>query len=279
MSSTIPRFLAHFHIPVCTSLRITSNFRLDGDAGGSPETMKTVSTLLPPNRSKTLPILSMATRIVTMFMHDQWRAIVYHQYPGSAAETLEPEWMQDFSHTVFTLYSNSDVWLDQGSWTAQGLGGLVECFGRSPLILLERYEDHSCTSVAGWERVFRTFSLLEELVVHSIPGVELSKVFLGLDAASSGAHEDSSVACLNLRDVSVRGWGTVVTFKAMWECFQRRADRGARPEVLDLRSLYNGNDVTPEERCGFVEDLRQVVCVEDSWLDEEQLEECDSGKR
>ena len=118
------------------------------------------------------------------------------------------------------------------------------------------FEDFSSTPVTVCEGLFQTFSLLEMLVVRGEPSTELSKVFRGLHAAS---HADAlPVACLKLKSVWAEGLGTVATYEAMRECFQHRADRGARLDVLDL-SIHNDKDLTSEERSRFVEDLRKVV--------------------
>ena len=104
-------------------------------------------------------------------------------------------------------------------------------------------------------RRFRRFSLLEVLIVGRGPTAELSNVFRGLHAVS---HADSPVACLNLKRVSAEGLGTGATYEAMRECFQHRADRGARLAVMDL-SIHNDNNLTSEERNRFVEGLCKVV--------------------
>ncbi|PIL34661.1 hypothetical protein GSI_03441 [Ganoderma sinense ZZ0214-1] len=288
-SSIIPYFLAHLRIPVSTSLRFTSDFHLDADGGGSLDPAgKTLSALLPPNPATTLPILSTTTRLATTFMPGQWRTWAHGQPQtrspsdlgpgpaGSPGRTRTPspsrdQWQSQESLSasfpaVFTLFSKSEMGLAEDPWVGRGLGDLVECFGGSPLTALEVDEHTSagCTSVAGWEGVFRTFSRLEELTLHcSASRVELSTAFLGLHAASAGpgVSEDSlaPVACPRLAHVSADGWGTAATYEAMRRCFRRRAERGAWLEVLHLRHLFDGEDLTAEERRGFVEDLRQVV--------------------
>ncbi|KAM5545716.1 hypothetical protein V8D89_000754 [Ganoderma adspersum] len=239
--SLIPHFLAHLHIPESTFLRVTSDLSPNGDAGGSSDSIRTLSTLLPPNRSQALPILSVATRVIMSLLAQDWSICALKLSPSGIAPIRR---RREYSQAEFVLYLDEGLSLDR--WVAHGLGDLTGCFGGSPLTRLElQAEDH----------IFRTFSLLEELVVGRGRRAELSKVFRGLHAASNA---DSPIACLKLKRVSAEGFGSVVTHEAMRECFQRRADRGACLEVLDLR-MHTDKDLTSEGRSGFIEDLRKVV--------------------
>ena len=249
----IPHFLAHLHIPVSVSLQVTSDLVPDGDPGSSLDPLGTLRTLLPPNRSQALPILSEATEIAMSLLDERWSIRAFKLSPNGIAPMGR---RREYSKANFVLYLDEGLSWDR--WVAQSLGDLTGCFGRSPLTRLEFHAgDHSSTTVTLWETVFRTFSLLEELDVGRGPRAELSKVFLGLHAAS---HADAPVACLKLKRVSADGLGTRATYEAMCECFQSRADRGAPLRVLNLRMLFEeGSGLTSKERNGFVKDLRQVV--------------------
>ena len=249
----IPYFLAHFNIPALETFYVASAFPLEGGGAGlTPNDEKTISTLLPPNRSQALPILSETTRLFTTFVSELWS--IHAECPRGVPDARG---RQEFSAAIFKLsFYTQNVRGSWDPWMARGVGDLAQCFGGSPLTVLDLgAEDHSSATVALWEGVFQTFSLLEVLIVGRGPTAELSNVFRGLHAAS---HADSPVACLNLTRVSAEGLGTVATYEAMGECFRHRADRGARLEVLDL-SMHNDNNLTSEERSRFVEDLRKVV--------------------
>ncbi|PIL34665.1 hypothetical protein GSI_03445 [Ganoderma sinense ZZ0214-1] len=201
--------------------------------------VKGIRGMLPPSRSTTLPILAIATHVEI--------TILYDKYEMRFSQTGSP---------ISTLTAGIDV-SESPSWDPDtGLRDLVECFGRAPLTSLTVGILHPHLVVDAWERVFRTFPLLEDLDIDG--EYEFSQVFLGLHAASSKEHEGSSVACPNLRQVSAVGLGVTEAYEAMRECFQYRADRGARLQVLDLSMLVN-KDLPSETLCGFVADLRQAV--------------------
>ncbi|KAM5545591.1 hypothetical protein V8D89_000629 [Ganoderma adspersum] len=125
----IPYFLAHFNIPATATLFIASEFPLDGAGAGSVNDEKAISTLLPPNRSQALPILSEATRLFTTFVSELWS--IHAECPCGIPNARG---RQEFSNAVFKLesfYSRTG----RGSWDpwmARGLGDLAQCFGGSP---------------------------------------------------------------------------------------------------------------------------------------------------
>ena len=259
------RFLAHLLIPASAHLTVMGDTLRD-DGMGPDTVVHTLGALLPPTRAKTLPILSMATKISAWIMSEQWSTSVTSSIasPGDGGQGAD---------ALFTLFiDDNNIW---DPWMAHGLNDLAECFTGSPLTCLELSGDHSCATVAAWKRVFRTFPLLEELVVGPGRYSELSKVFLGLHVASYDDRSEytPAVACPNLRLVWAGGVGTEGTYAALRECFCYRADKGSRLGVLDLSMLFEGEELTLEQRCGYVEDLRQAVecvLVENNRSDEEQ---------
>ncbi|PIL34659.1 hypothetical protein GSI_03439 [Ganoderma sinense ZZ0214-1] len=256
------QFLAHLLIPASAHLKVAGDFLRRDDSPDS-DTADTLGALLPPNRATVLPVLSTTLRLSAIVAENPRSIDV-----ASSESILPPRGAGEHEkHRVdaqFALHLDGN---DPGQepWMAQCLRDLVECFGASPLTHLDLLWDHSSSDAADWERVFRTFPLLEELIVGSAQYYEAAKVFVGLHAASSEARVDSLViACPNLRQVSLGGVDAVATYEAMRECLQDRADRGARLQVLDLSMVFN-KDLTSETNqtiCGFVEDLRQAVqCV------------------
>ncbi|KAI1793651.1 hypothetical protein LXA43DRAFT_199061 [Ganoderma leucocontextum] len=240
------RFLAHLHLQPSLILSIGGNFQESDAAGVIPGTVNTISAMLPPNCSTTLPILAIATKVDLVIWGNDYE-IGCGNYPG-------------FPYARFALSMDGDP--DWGGFMSQGLVDLVECFGRSPLTHLTVKGDHSHGTVEAWERVFRTFPLLEEVDLGGSSGSEVTDVFRGLHAAST-AHEDSPVACHNLKQLHVAGLGLVETYAAMKECLRYRSDRGVILQVLNLKYLPDAEGLTPQVRRAFVKDLcKAAECIQ-----------------
>ena len=146
---------------------------------------------------------------------------------------------------------------------AQGLADLVESFGSSPLTHLTVKGDQSYATAATWERVFRTFLLLEELEIGSInrwdSASDVSDVFRGLHAASTAGPTDCKVACPNLKAIRVEGISTMATYAAMRDCFRYRGERGVILESLNMESLSDDYEIPSELRREFVQDVSAMV--------------------
>ena len=220
----------------------------------SDNTANTVDAMLPPNRTTTLPALSFATNA-----HVSVRGGEYTIGCGYVRPHLKgPE---NSPRVILKLNTGNRDELWNGAM-GQGLDDLIHAFGPSPLRRLCVSGDRGHGTTDAWERVFRAFPLLEELIVlrerHNTHDV--SDVFLGLHAASA-VHADSTVACPSLRDIRVEGPSTVATYEAMRDCFRYRADRGVVLETLDLEASVGWADVPSPLRHGFVKDICAVVKV------------------
>ncbi|KAI1785628.1 hypothetical protein LXA43DRAFT_1185644 [Ganoderma leucocontextum] len=237
----------------CAVLHVTAALQEPAFDGDSPSDAVSISMMLPPNPSATLPALATATEIKMLI-----KGVAYEIFAVSplciAALKNTPALLAKRA-CAFYLDATDDTQWDR--FITQGLGDLVRCFGHSPLTSLTVEADHSNATAAAWERVFRTFPLLEELAIKGSDDV--STFVLGLHAASSAQH--SPVACTNLKKISLEGLGPVATYEAMRKCFQHRADGGvARLEILDL--VYLSSEVAGEALRRFIEDLHEAVeCV------------------
>ncbi|KAI1788957.1 hypothetical protein LXA43DRAFT_893772 [Ganoderma leucocontextum] len=209
--------------------------------------MISISAMLPPNRSATIPALALVTQIDLAVEGEDYK--IRCEYPNCIAASMGSV------HPPLTLYIDNVPAVTWNSFMAQGLDDIVECYGRSPLTCLTVSGNHGYATVVAWERVFRTFPLLEKLNIGGRTMCSVSKVFLGLHAASSN-HSDSPVACPNLKNVRVEGLGSADTYEAMRECFRYRGDRGAILQALNLVGLF---DVTSELRLAFRNDLFKAV--------------------
>ncbi|PIL34669.1 hypothetical protein GSI_03449 [Ganoderma sinense ZZ0214-1] len=234
------RFLAHLYLQPSVVFEIAIDpFRgplVGGEGNWEPPDIiidaTTIREMLPPNRLATLPLLTVATHVEITDMHSEYCIRCGYGYlvdprTGSPDSVLK----------VNTVY----IWDDpQDGLLTQGLHDLVECFNRAPLTGLKVHAFQLYATVDIWEAVFLAFPLLEELIFDGTEGA--SGIFLGLHAASSRTCDESSVACPKLNRVSAGRLCTAAAFEAMRECFQHRADRGARLQVLDLRrDLWPGN--------------------------------------
>ena len=247
------RFLAHLHLQASVVLDISVMGIVS-----MPRT-PTMTALLPPDRSTTLPGLATATAIRMMICDSEYQVEGVYDDPNST-ESRRPGEQQ---HILLTLSAEPD----NPSWDpclGQGLADLMDCFGQSPLTSLVVRGDHNYGTVPVWEAVFRTFPLLEKLDITSGTGLydDISAVFLALHAVSIGAgtaHTDSDsacapLACPNLKKVCAQGLGTVRTYEAMVECFRYRGERGAALQLLCLE-LGDGEGVTPALRRAYMQSL------------------------
>ncbi|PIL34668.1 hypothetical protein GSI_03448 [Ganoderma sinense ZZ0214-1] len=261
-------FLAHLH------LQPSAIHRIQGEVSCLHGAPKTIHAMLPPNRSATLPALSLATNINMTICGNQYSIGCRH----TKSSVDRPA--GDSPRVLLMLTPSGYDWPWDRSM-AQGLGDLVEAFGSSPLTRLTIRGDQSNSTAAVWERVFRTFPLLEELDLegprHASSNVR--DVFRGLHAASAPHTERESesrctVACPNLRDIRLVGVATPSTYKAMHECLRYRGDRGVVLESLKMKSLadcYRDEDEDEDEddndnngdgdslRRGFIEGVSDVV--------------------
>ena len=210
------RFLAHLHLPPSAHLSIAANIEEP-----SPDTTISLSAMLPPDPSTTIPSLAIATH-VTMVITECCE--VRYKHPNPAA--IPAKSPRDYS--TLTLDLDRHQWRP---YMAQGLDDLVHFFAGSPLTFLMVWGDHTYGTAAAWGKVFRTFPLLEGLEIGGYN--EVAVVFRGLHAASSRPHADSTVACQNLKNVVLRGMGEMETYDAMRECFRWRGDRGVVLKVID----------------------------------------------
>ncbi|KAI1793654.1 hypothetical protein LXA43DRAFT_1059672 [Ganoderma leucocontextum] len=258
------RFLAHLQLHPSVSLRISGDVE-DSQADDDHDfpVATSISAMLPPNHSTTLPALAITTEVRMTMVADYYSMACANPSRADAAK----------EHAILSLSI-----IDDSDWTRpvmmQGLEDLVEGLGRSPLTSLTVDGNHDYGTIDAWERVFRTFPLLQELEIGEKRDV--TNVFLGLHAAST-PFPDGAVACPHLRRIVVDGLSLAATYAALRECFVYRSDRGVVLEVLDLECLFHGEDMTSEARYAFIEDLGRVVeCVrvkvKSSESDEEQQE-------
>ncbi|PIL34691.1 hypothetical protein GSI_03471 [Ganoderma sinense ZZ0214-1] len=237
----ISSFLAHLLLPPSAALFIQGRF--------SDETTNTVDAMLPPNRSTTLPALSLAAN-AHLTIQDGGYTIGC----DDARSRIDIPENSQSPQATFKLAPGNPVsrfWnLNPG--LGQGLDDLVHALGPSPLRRL--CVDGTAGAVAAWERVFRAFPLLEDFTVvdraYYRDARNVTSAFRGLHAASSTAHADpdsdsdsGTVACPNLREIRVEGTGTTEMFQAMRDCFQYRRDRGAILESLDVEGMVGWADV------------------------------------
>ncbi|KAM5545611.1 hypothetical protein V8D89_000649 [Ganoderma adspersum] len=257
------QLLAHLYLQPSAVLNICGYFGRHGSEESSADItpVNNIRAMLPSDHLAALPILAVATYVeMTNTVSDQ----LYIMECGYG-DLIDPE--TDYPEVLATLAALVRFRPEEDP-QMRGLDDLVECFGPAAhLTSLKLYGDKPLAPADTWKSIFRTFPLLEEIDIDGRAKFEVANVFLGLHAASSGASDSdsesgSSVACLNLRQVSVLGLGTVATYEAMGVCFQSRADRGACLQVLNLRRLDDEWHLTFEQHRGFVVALRRAVgCV------------------
>ncbi|KAI1793639.1 hypothetical protein LXA43DRAFT_198580 [Ganoderma leucocontextum] len=274
-------FLAHLHLHPSVALWIEGNFEESDYVDGSPDTVNSVSAMLPPDHIVTLPALSIATTVNMEVWGD-----VYEISCG----TPRTETKKDIPNAILMLTTSGRRGWD--CFMGQGLDDLVNAFGRSPLTRLNVEGDHRHATLDAWTRVFQTFPLLEVLDVRSgepdvqsgepdvqsgepdvqsgEPDVSVETVFLGLHAASIATTQTdpgSSVACPNLKTVNVEGRETVETYEAMLDCFRYRAEKEVSAlETLNLGFVLHPDDVPSDVRRGYIKDLRDVVGYVSRWV-------------
>ncbi|KAI1793636.1 hypothetical protein LXA43DRAFT_198536 [Ganoderma leucocontextum] len=243
----ISRFLAHLHLQPFVVLWMQ---------GRADMVANTIDAMLPPNRFATLPVLGLGTNI-----YMEVRGDLYSIHCGYVRPSVDRP--GDSPRVLLKLHPGYRA----GGWDramARVLDDLVQSFGPSPLTRLNVDGDQSYGTAAAWERVFRTFPLLEELDVNKDcyrDTGDVSVIFHGLHAASV-AHADSGVACPNLKDIRVQGGSTPATYEAMWVCFRYRCERGVLLDSLNVESLLDRDELASTLRRGFIEDMSGVVkCV------------------
>ncbi len=253
-------FLAHLHLRPAVSLRIEGTFKETDYVSDSPDTVNSISAMLPHNHNVTLPALSVATTVNVEVWGDEYKI---------SCGTPRTDTKKDIPNAIFMLTTSGGRGWD--CFMAQGLDDLIISFGQSPITHLNVDGDHTYGTVDAWARVFETFHLLQALNVSGGPDVSVETVFLGLHAASSAltprGSARSSVACPNLKTINVEGMGAVETYKAMVECFRYRAEKDVAPlETLNLGFTANAEDAPSDVRRGYINDLREVVGYVSRWV-------------
>ena len=249
------RFLEHVHIPSSATIYIRANV----DAR-SPDGTFALAGWLPTRHALTLePLATVADLRLCMFAE-----------PGSKSVWIDTERTPEMAVKAcvsmdLPLVSMDGVPHDRAyapSDYGQGsVRELVEFLGRSPLTSLTIagvYPD----AVASWAEVFRTFPLLERLSVDSPWGRDhalgLENMFLGLHAASTttspGILEAPGLACPNLKDITVYGYGNTSAYEAICACVAYRRGRGVVLERLDL-NLFRMDSPPAVCRMWAIEDI------------------------
>ena len=240
------RLLTHLHIPPSAVLSIEADCGIE-DPG-------TIGAMLPPNRSDTLPILSMAAK-VNMVVYDSEYEITCHSVSNHGAVS---EGSPRVRFALSTANSDAPDW---DPFMPHGLADLVECFARAPLMRLTVTGDHTYATANAWETVFRTFAHLEELKICGSTYTHVTPVFQGLLTAST-LHEDLPVACPNLKRIEVEGSGRVETYTVMRDCFRYRGDKGVVLQVLDLTFMPDAEGLTLQLRDALIKDMSKAVeCI------------------
>ncbi|KAM5545693.1 hypothetical protein V8D89_000731 [Ganoderma adspersum] len=174
------RFLAHLQFQPCAVLDICADVPRPGPGPGvaSPNTALSFSAMLPPNPSATLPSLAFATAVCMRI--EGGNCELRYDPPSPIVDS--PDCPSESPYMALFLELHHSQW---GPFMATGLGDVVRTFGRSPLTCLVVEGNHTYGTAAAWERIFRTFPLLEELNVGGHPPSDVAVVFRGLHAAST----------------------------------------------------------------------------------------------
>ena len=261
-------FLAHLHLHPSVALWIEGNFKETDYVNNSPDTVNSISAMLPPgDLCATLPALSLARTVNVEVWGDE-----YEISCGTPRATAK----KDVPNAIFKLTNPGRGW---DRFMAQGLNDLVNAFGRSPLTRLNVDGDHRCGTVDAWARVFLAFPSLEMLDVSGEPHVSVETVFLGLHAASSPSSSHTGVetteteggatgdlACPKLKTVNVEGKGTVEAYEAMLDCLRYRTEKGGVLETLNLGFAAHADDAPSDVRRAYLLDLREVVDYVSRWV-------------
>ncbi|PIL34687.1 hypothetical protein GSI_03467 [Ganoderma sinense ZZ0214-1] len=253
-------FLAHLRLHPSVALWIEGTFKETDYVTHSPDTIHTITALLPPDHNTTLPALSAATTVSMEVWGDE--------YEISCGTPRTETKKKDIPNAMLKLTPNGGRGWDRSM--AQGLDDLINSFGRSPLTRLNVDGDHRYGTVDAWTRVFQTFPLLEILDVSGEPDVSVETVFVGLHAASVIApqtDEGLTIACPKLKTVNVEGaQGTVEMYEAMLDCFRYRAEKEVVLETLNLGFAVHADDAPSDVRRAYIKDLREVVGYVSRWV-------------
>ncbi|KAM5545608.1 hypothetical protein V8D89_000646 [Ganoderma adspersum] len=251
-------FLAHLNLHPSVTLWIEGNFKETDYVNNSPDTVNSISAMLPPDPSTTLPALSTATTVNMEVWGDEYEI---------SCGTPRAKAKKDVPNAIFKLTNPGRGW---DRFMAQGLDDLVNAFGRAPLTRLNVDGDHRYGTVDAWARVFLTFPRLEMLDVSGEPDVSVETVFLGLHAASTTTTQEdgglAGLACPKLKTVNVEGKGTVEAYEAMLDCFRYRAEKDVVLETLNLGFATHADDAPSDVRRAYVKDLREVVGYVSRWV-------------
>ncbi|KAM5545596.1 hypothetical protein V8D89_000634 [Ganoderma adspersum] len=249
------RFLAHLRFQPSAVLEISAD--VPDPADNSPDTVLSFSAMLPPNPSATLPSLAIATAVSMRIQEHECE--LHYDYPSpivALPDSTSPD-------VTLLLELNHSQW---GPFMGTALDDLVRSFRRSPLTYLVVQGNHTYGTAAAWERIFRTFPLLEELGIRGLPPSDVGVVFRGLHTASKstsirvdGGNALGSVACPNLEYVRAAGIGSLEAYEAVRECFLWRGERGVVVKVLDLSGLRDQGASVSDVRCALVEELQNAV--------------------
>ncbi len=253
------RFLAHIHVRSSVSVRISANV----DARSPGDGACALAGMLPPSHSVTLESLAAVSHLeVFMCARPRSKAIWIHtdRTPGTAVMTAHMSMDVAFGDGIGSF---RDPTLPPSDYGEGSVRELVEVVGHSPVTSLS-VDNVYPDAVASWARVFRGFPLLERLSVNgNCGGLDrargMENLFLGLHAASTtgpGPGAQTTLACPNLRRVSVYGAGSTAVYEAISTCIgYRGVGRGVVLDELELTLFRNGLDLSPAVCRACIRDL------------------------
>ena len=230
------RFLSHVLLPPTASIYIS------GDLGKVKprDPVDTVSAMLPPDPSSSIPALAQAN-VASVRAHGQY----------SIACSFGPHPALEAAHLV-TLQVRSSIVLNWQSTSSHVARDLLSVLGSAPLTTLDFWGDCSCVVAETWAEIFARYPLLE--IVNLGMDCTTETAFAGLMHAAPAPT--SLVPCPNLRTVGVSGLFAEDALGVTLQCLRDRAEKGHHLETIGM-NLW-GHDDEEVEQCKALLETKYV---------------------